>query len=166
MLTIAADPKHLGAHIGITSVLHTWGSALTHHPHVHMIVPGGGIALDGKRWVSCRPGLFLLAGSPLAAVALAQLSNHPSRSSKKSSSVHPESLLRVSRLAVRQCAGSSCLRSAQRPRQSNPHSARGTAQLHRPRFPPLEVFRRRPRGMSPRHHGPASENLHKSGPQS
>ena len=57
--TIAADPKHLGARIGITSVLHTWGSALTHHPHVHMIVPGGGIALDGKRWVACRPGFFL-----------------------------------------------------------------------------------------------------------
>ena len=59
LTTIAADPKHLGARIGITSVLHTWGSALTHHPHVHMIVPGGGIALDGKRWVSCRPGFFL-----------------------------------------------------------------------------------------------------------
>jgi hypothetical protein len=59
MLTIAADPKHLGGRIGITAVLHTWGSALTHHPHVHMIVPGGGIALDGKRWVSCRPGFFL-----------------------------------------------------------------------------------------------------------
>ncbi len=59
MLTIAADPKHLGARIGITSVLHTWGSAMTHHPHVHMIVPGGGISLDDKRWVSCRPGFFL-----------------------------------------------------------------------------------------------------------
>jgi hypothetical protein len=59
MLTIAADPKHLGARIGITAVLHTWGSAMTHHPHVHMIVPGGGIALDGSRWVSCRPGFFL-----------------------------------------------------------------------------------------------------------
>jgi Putative transposase/Transposase zinc-binding domain len=59
MLTIAADPKHLGARIGITSVLHSWGSALTHHPHVHMIVPGGGIAPDGQRWVSCRPGFFL-----------------------------------------------------------------------------------------------------------
>jgi hypothetical protein len=59
MLTIAADPKHLGARIGITSVLHTWGSALTHHPHVHMIVPGGGISPDGSRWVSCRPGFFL-----------------------------------------------------------------------------------------------------------
>ena len=56
---IAADPKHLGARIGITAVLHTWGSALTHHPHIHMIVPGGGIALDGARWVSCRPGFFL-----------------------------------------------------------------------------------------------------------
>ena len=60
MLTIAADPKHLGARIGILSVLHTWGSALTHHPHVHMIVPGGGISLDGTRWVACRPN-FLLA---------------------------------------------------------------------------------------------------------
>ena len=59
MLTIAADPKHLGARIGITSVLHTWGSAMTHHPHVHMIVPGGGISLDGTRWVSCKPGYFL-----------------------------------------------------------------------------------------------------------
>jgi Putative transposase/Transposase zinc-binding domain len=59
MLTIAADPKHLGARIGVTSVLHSWGSAMTHHPHVHMIVPGGGISLDGQRWVSCRPGFFL-----------------------------------------------------------------------------------------------------------
>jgi hypothetical protein len=59
LTTIAADPKHLGARIGITSVLHTWGSAMTHHPHVHMIVPGGGISLDGKRWLSCRPGFFL-----------------------------------------------------------------------------------------------------------
>jgi hypothetical protein len=61
MLTIAADPEHLGARIGITSVLHTWGSAMTHHPHVHMIVPGGGLSLDGKRWISCRPGFFLPA---------------------------------------------------------------------------------------------------------
>jgi hypothetical protein len=59
LVTIAADPKHLGARIGITAVLHTWGSALTHHPHVHMIVPGGGFSLDGKHWVSCRPGFFL-----------------------------------------------------------------------------------------------------------
>jgi hypothetical protein len=57
--TIAADPKHLGAEIGATLVLHTWGSALTHHPHVHGIVPGGGLSLDGERWVSCRPGFFL-----------------------------------------------------------------------------------------------------------
>jgi hypothetical protein len=59
LITIAADPKHLGARVGITSVLHTWGSALTHHPHVHMIVPGGGISPDGARWVACRPGFFL-----------------------------------------------------------------------------------------------------------
>jgi hypothetical protein len=59
LIAIAADPKHLGARIGVLSVLHTWGSALTHHPHVHMIVPGGGISLDGTRWVACRPGFFL-----------------------------------------------------------------------------------------------------------
>ena len=57
--TIAADPKHLGARIGTTLVLHTWGSALTHHPHVHGIVPGGGLAAAGDRWVSCKPGFFL-----------------------------------------------------------------------------------------------------------
>jgi hypothetical protein len=62
MITIAADPKHLGARIGVLSVLHTWGSALTHHPHVHMIVPGGGIALDGTRWVACRPDFLLYVG--------------------------------------------------------------------------------------------------------
>jgi hypothetical protein len=59
MLTIAADPKHLGARIGITSVLHTWGSAMTHHPHVHMIVPGGGLAHDGSRWIACKPNFLL-----------------------------------------------------------------------------------------------------------
>jgi hypothetical protein len=72
LITIAADPKHLGARIGVLSVLHTWGSALTHHPHVHMIVPGGGISLatgeegdsptgtkSNKRWIACRPGFFL-----------------------------------------------------------------------------------------------------------
>ncbi|MBS0217486.1 MAG: IS91 family transposase [Proteobacteria bacterium] len=59
LLTIAADPKHLGARIGATLVLHTWGSALTHHPHVHGIVPGGGLAPDGKTWIACRPGFFL-----------------------------------------------------------------------------------------------------------
>ena len=57
--TIAADPRHLGARIGATLVLHTWGSAMTHHPHVHGIVPGGGLALDGTRWIACRPGFFL-----------------------------------------------------------------------------------------------------------
>ncbi len=59
LITIAADPKHLGARVGVLSVLHTWGSALTHHPHVHMIVPGGGISLDATKWISCRPGFFL-----------------------------------------------------------------------------------------------------------
>ena len=58
-LTIAADKKHLGARIGITAVLHTWGSAMTHHPHVHMIVPGGGLSDDRERWIACRPNFFL-----------------------------------------------------------------------------------------------------------
>jgi hypothetical protein len=58
-LTIAADPKHLGARIGFMSVLHTWGSALTHHPHVHMVVPGGGLSRDGSKWIACRPSYFL-----------------------------------------------------------------------------------------------------------
>jgi hypothetical protein len=57
--TIAADPRHLGARIGVTLVLHTWGSALTHHPHVHGIVPGGGLSFDNERWVACKPGFFL-----------------------------------------------------------------------------------------------------------
>ena len=59
MLTIAADPEHLGARIGITSVLHSWGSAMTHHPHVHMIVPGGGLSMDDSRWISCKPNFLL-----------------------------------------------------------------------------------------------------------
>ena len=59
LLTIAADPKHLGARIGATAVLHSWGSAMTHHPHVHMIVPGGGRSLDGTHWVRCKPGFLL-----------------------------------------------------------------------------------------------------------
>jgi hypothetical protein len=59
LLTIAADPQRIGARIGILSVLHTWGSALTHHPHVHMIVPGGGFSLDGKRWICSRPRYLL-----------------------------------------------------------------------------------------------------------
>jgi hypothetical protein len=59
LTTIAADPKHLGAEIGITAVLHTWGQNLDHHPHVHCIIPGGGISPDGARWVPCRPSFFL-----------------------------------------------------------------------------------------------------------
>jgi hypothetical protein len=59
LTTIATDSKHLGAHIGVTAVLHTWGQNLDHHPHVHCIVPGGGISPDGNRWIPCRPGFFL-----------------------------------------------------------------------------------------------------------
>ena len=73
LLTIAADRKHLGARVGMTSVLHTWGSAMTHHPHVHVIVPGGGLSADGTRWIGCRPGFFL----PLK--VLSRLFRHLSR---------------------------------------------------------------------------------------
>ena len=59
LITIAADPKHLGARIGLTAVLHTWGSALTHHPHAHVIVPGGGVSPGGEHWIACRPSFFL-----------------------------------------------------------------------------------------------------------
>jgi hypothetical protein len=59
VIKIAADPKHLGARAGITSVLHTWGSAMTHHPHVHMIVPGGGLSSEGSKWIACRKNFFL-----------------------------------------------------------------------------------------------------------
>jgi hypothetical protein len=59
LTTIAADPKHLGAEIGLVAVLHTWGQALHHHPHIHCVVPGGGPSLDGTRWIGCRPGFFL-----------------------------------------------------------------------------------------------------------
>jgi hypothetical protein len=59
VLAIAADPKHLGARVGMTAVLHSWGSAMTHHPHIHMIVPGGGVSMDGQSWIACKPGFFL-----------------------------------------------------------------------------------------------------------
>ena len=59
LIIIAADPKHLGARIGLTAVLHTWGSALTHHPHAHIIVPGGGLSPDGQHWIACRSDFFL-----------------------------------------------------------------------------------------------------------
>jgi hypothetical protein len=59
LATVAADPRHLGAELGILAVLHTWGQTLTHHPHVHCIVPGGGLSRDGTRWLACRPGFFL-----------------------------------------------------------------------------------------------------------
>jgi len=72
MLTIAADPRHLGARIGITSVLHTWGSALTHHPHVHMILPGGGFSIDGIErpsfWAALRTSVITNKGDAIAQI--------------------------------------------------------------------------------------------------
>ena len=74
LVTIAADPKHLGARIGLTAVLHTWGSALTHHPHVHMIVPGGGISLDGARWI-CTSEDFLLPVPVLSRISTIRMAS-------------------------------------------------------------------------------------------
>src|SRR5580704_7471810 len=65
LITVAGDRNHLGAKIGVTAVLHTWGQQVQHHPHVHCIVPGGGISPDGKRWVACKPG-FLRRGRLLS----------------------------------------------------------------------------------------------------
>jgi hypothetical protein len=59
LTTIAADPRHLGAQIGVTAVLHTWGQTLQYDPHIHCVVPGGGPSSDGTRWIACRPGFFL-----------------------------------------------------------------------------------------------------------
>ena len=75
--TIAADPQHLGAAIGFFAVLHTWGQTLVHHPHLHCVVPGGGLALDGTRWIACRPGFFLPAR------VLSRLFRRPSRRSPR-----------------------------------------------------------------------------------
>src|ERR1700756_2069238 len=63
-LAIARDPKRLGARIGVTAVLHSWGSAMTHHPHVHMIVPGGGLSLDHARWVPARANFLVPVSAP------------------------------------------------------------------------------------------------------
>ena len=121
MLTIAADPRHLGARIGITAVLHTWGSALTHHPHVHMIVPGGGISLDGTRWVSSRPAfllpvhvlgklfrrLFLTGLTALHAAGRLQLLRRQGRAERpagvrtRTSAIEDEELDRVCQAALR-----------------------------------------------------------------
>ncbi len=57
-MTLPANPKRLGARIGLLAVLHTWGQTLTHHPHVHCVVPGGGLSLNGERWIACKPGFF------------------------------------------------------------------------------------------------------------
>ena len=95
-LTIAADPKHLGARIGITAVLHTWGSALTHHPHVHMIVPGGGLSPDGERWIVVPAGLL----SPRAR-ALAPVPPAVPGDARRGAQGQPASVLRRSRAARR-----------------------------------------------------------------
>jgi hypothetical protein len=68
LTTVAADSRHLGADIGVTAVLHTWGQNLQHHPHAHCIVPGGGISPDGKRWIACKPGSLSSSSRALAPV--------------------------------------------------------------------------------------------------
>jgi Putative transposase. len=96
-LTIAADPKHLGARIGFMSVLHTWGSALTHHPHVHMVVPGGGLSPDGSKWIACRPRYFLTGRGSLGVVPPAVSADAGRRAPRR-----PPAVLRRSCTARRQ----------------------------------------------------------------
>jgi hypothetical protein len=103
MLTIAADPKRLGVLIGITSVLHSWGSALVHHPHIHTIVPGGGFSLNGERLVSCRPR-FLLPVRVLSWMCEhSYIGEMPFRSANpiRTAMVAPCSLCRARKMALR-----------------------------------------------------------------
>src|SRR5207248_10036018 len=109
--TIADDPKHLGARIGITAVLHTWGSAMTHHPHVHMIVPGGGISADGSRWVSCRLRFFLpvrVLSRLLRRLFLQMLSAAHAAGRMKFQGNRPSRLRRLSRRAAQNRVGRVC----------------------------------------------------------
>ena len=76
-LAIASDPKRLGARIGVTAVLHSWGSALTHHPHVHMIVPGGGLSLDNARWVASRSNFLVHVGRAYPHAQAARTADQP-----------------------------------------------------------------------------------------
>ena len=113
MLTIAADPKHLGARIGMTAVLHTWGSALTHHPHVHMIVPGGGLSLDGERFIPCRGAALLPAGPGAVAAVPAPLAGKARRRLQQGRLILQGSLAKLasrlppSRPRSNRCAGRS-----------------------------------------------------------
>src|SRR5205085_2697509 len=127
--------KHLGARIGFTAVLHSWGSAMTHHPHLHIIVPGGGISLDGTRWVPCRPG-FSIAGAGALAPVPAALPGRARRRSCGAAGVlrrtrrptQPVYLRRLSRAAEEQ--------ELVRLRQAALRRPRGGARLSRPLHPP------------------------------
>ena len=136
LLTIAADPRHLGARIGVTAVLHTWGSAMTHHPHVHMIVPGGGISLDGTRWISL-PARLPAAGAGALAPVPPALPGRPRRRPRGG----PAGLLRRPRRPARSAGLRRPSRAAAaeelvRLRQAALRRARGGARLSRPLHPP------------------------------
>ena len=148
LLTIAADPRHLGARIGFTAVLHSWGSAMTHHPHLHMIVPGGGISLDGTRWVRCRPGFLLpvrvlsrlFRRLFLAGLADAHAAGRLAFFGELDGLRRPGGLRRASRAAQQE--------ELVRLRQAALRRARGGARLSRPLHPPrrhLEQPAGRPR---------------------
>ena len=182
LLTIAADPKHLGARIGVTAVLHTWGSAMTHHPHVHMIVPGGGISLDGTRWYRCRPGFFLpvrvlsrlFRRLFLAGLADAHEAGRLAFFGELDGLRRPRGLRRPPRAARQE--------ELVRLRQAALRRARGGARLSRPLYPPrchLQQPPARPRrarrhlpleGLPPRragavsHHDPRCRRVHQALP--
>lgn len=108
-LTIAADPKHLGARIGITAVLHSWGSAMTHHPHVHMIVPNGGLSADGSKWIASRRRFFLsvrVLSRLFRRRFLERLAKHMRMAASSSLAITPISRMpRPSPLSSNRCAG-------------------------------------------------------------
>jgi hypothetical protein len=188
MIAIAADPKHLGARIGITAVLHTWGSAMTHHPHVHMIVPGGGISADGSRWVSCRPNFFLpvpvlsrlFRGLFLAKLRAAHQTGRlkffgvhahldDARAFKAYLAANPVAQCTVrsftpARAPILRGKATASTAAVKPPSRQIPIALAQPSVPHSPRFRALALFGRRPQE---RVHGlgiPASENLHTSGP--
>jgi hypothetical protein len=130
LLTIGADPKHLGARIGFTAVLHTWGSAMTHHPHLHIIVAGGGISLDGRRWVPCRPGFLLpvrvlsrlFRRLFLAGLADAHAAGRLAFSARSRACVAARHLLRTSRRSRGRTGSSTPSRPSPGPRRCSPIS--------------------------------------------
>ncbi len=135
LLTIAADPRHLGARIGITAVLHTWGSAMTHHAHVHMIVPGGGIALDRSRWIACLPA----SAGPLQAVPPADAGQAQPGPCGRAARVPQRARGPARPRRLRRSPRAAAQEELVRLRQATLRRAAGPARLPRPLHPPVAI---------------------------